>query len=1143
MVRVIPVHNFQEQNVAQIEEPQASCVASAPHRRELLLLALASHCVEVRDLGQPELPLLTRFPTVDLPTCIMHCVKGNYVVTLEQKQLSPQQSQQHQRSQDCGTYVRVYVNWASQDKQAMRARIAGRVTPSLNRPLNGLEMIELPLSAKATAIACCQTTGNLLVATGNTLILHEFKIETQSPAKMKFIDFEARPWSLGLKFSPTKLDIVEDFIAAMDATRFVVCRLTNPFYDDIDHMSSFTSTTTTTTSSNDKTTVSTDFCSLETVDNSTSGLESNESSLNRLKSQSSLKNCTDKNSNPQSSLDFSKTKIKKKSFIDWNNLFSNEKVELQSLINEGVLENSSSPVTINLPSISLERAGPGHTLNPFVLNSIDTEISIKTNSPSNGWSENYVVRNILRLKIARSSDVMNLDGSSDFFISFVIKPLYTKNDNNSNGIKKSILKSDSYKYLHGVTCLICTTQEGYMYHFNTESSDDNNPTCLTTYPFTAPVIHVALEYTVLHALTEAGLESYTLRLPHHVAKSRPQQQSKKTMCPDVSEPVCLIGLRPFLGVQQMINSDKSIVLLAKAESSWTLYSLRLPRPENVYFDIINAAKNHKANSPSTYRHLLEEAHTILRLSKEILDLHENVNDHFSVDPKLESLYNQSCALLGDYFIRSDKELERRLCIPYYCMSGLKPSEVLLRKSTQDAPGLVTYVIDVLKNIKSGPDADALFQVQDIVNIISLESREDLLKIILTSSVLREYATDKLINLLTLHNSEDDCYNLALTLLYIQAEKQFLADNALNKVLDNFLLKTILDYPHLLFDEEGLDVKNRINLSFSDFSATLIRKKSSVFARILTSLIEEEILLLYQVMQVFLDYLPSRIGRDGQDAAAALQQFLEVYFHSLFSKIENRNGVNYDFTLTEAFKILVRSYLSKLMQTNISKAEELATTNEWQYEDNYLFESRRPKYLDKMPPIAKDYQKIMDASDFEELCQLNISENKKYVRIEVLKLQALMASDFLPNECLQEVEQFLDAEQIQGSLSFRTLCNKNTESITHLLIDKCPQAVLPYAKDMYTRESEWKTLVDLLQQKMSNESSNPDTHLFFEHTMTETIKYIAEVLPAKSLQYIIPKDNDERYQRYTEVCNQIVHAENVKSLLIETGRQLLSSFNS
>ncbi|CAB0043426.1 unnamed protein product [Trichogramma brassicae] len=64
-----------EQNVAQIEEPQASCVASAPHRRELLLLALASHCVEVRDLGQPELPLVTRFPTVDLPTCIMHCVK------------------------------------------------------------------------------------------------------------------------------------------------------------------------------------------------------------------------------------------------------------------------------------------------------------------------------------------------------------------------------------------------------------------------------------------------------------------------------------------------------------------------------------------------------------------------------------------------------------------------------------------------------------------------------------------------------------------------------------------------------------------------------------------------------------------------------------------------------------------------------------------------------------------------------------------------------------------------------------------------------------------------------------------------------------------------------------------------------------
>ena len=199
------------------------------------------------------------------------------------------------------------------------------------------------------------------------------------------------------------------------------------------------------------------------------------------------------------------------------------------------------------------------------------------------------------------------------------------------------------------------------------------------------------------------------------------------------------------------------------------------------------------------------------------------------------------------------------------------------------------------------------------------------------------------------------------------------------------------------------------------------------------------------MQVFLEYLPSRVGRDGHDAAAALQQFLETYLHSYFSKLQDKNDISYDFALIEAFKILVRSYLGKLMQSRVYKAEEPFKSGDWQDDDAYLFESQRPKYLDRMPPCAKDYQKIMNAVDMNEFSRLNNVENEKTIRIEVLKLQALMASDFLPDECLQEVEKFLDAEEVDGGLAFRTLCNRNTETVTQMLMEKCPQAVLQYAK--------------------------------------------------------------------------------------------------
>ncbi|XP_058797325.1 BLOC-2 complex member HPS3 [Phymastichus coffea] len=1122
MVRVIPVHNFLEQNVAQIDEPTASCVANTDVA-EYLLLASSSHCVEVRDLTVPDLKFLTAFPTVDLACQLVHCTKGNYVAALESKVTRD--------SVHTNNFVRVYVNWATQERQAMRARIAGRVTPSLNRPQNSLEMIELPLNSKPTAIACCQATGNLLVATGSTLILHEFKIETQNPSKLKFIDFEARPWSLGLHFSPLHLEIVEDFISVMDSSKFVVFRLTNPLYDDIDHLSSLTSTT---SSSNDKTTISTDFCSMETMDNS---IASNDSNLMKHKNNTNQKN-VDRNSNPHSLFNLSASK-KKGNYIDWDRLASNEKPELESLINEGYVEHSSQPFSINLPSISLERAGPGHTLNPFILNSADTEVFIKTTSPDNGWSENYMVKCILRLKIAKAYDTPRGDANMEFFTCSVLKPLYMKISHNYNGLKRSILRSEKYKYLNGVTCLICTTQEGYIYHFNTESSDDINPTCLTTYPFTAPVIHVALEYTVLHALTEAGLESYTLRLSHHIAKMSPQHM--KIVCPDISEPVCLIGLRPFQSIQKLINSDKSITLLAKVENNWTLYSLILPKPENIYYDIVNAAKNHRTTSPSTYRHLLEEAHAMLRLAKDVVDLPSNNNDQSPNDSKVESLYNQSCALLGDYFIKSDSELERRLCIPYYKMSGLKPSEILSRKSTFNAPGLVTYIRDILMTVKSGPEADALFQSQDIVEIISSESREDLLNMVLGSVVLREYTTEKLIKLLS-SQTKDDYTQLALSLLYIQAEKEFLAENALEAVSNRFLSRTVLNYPHLLFDDDVFDSRNRAILSFSDFAAKLICRKSQVFAEILTKLVEEEVLSLHQVMQVFLEYLPSRVGRDGHDAAAGLQQFLETYLQSYFDNVQDKNDVTYNDALVEAFTILVRSYLGKLMQSKVYKSDKALADGEWKNYDAYLFKSQRPKYLDKMPPCLKDYKKIMNALDLDDFSKLNNANNDKTIRVELLKLQALMASDFLPAECFKEVEQFLNTEEIDGSLAFHTLCNRNTEAVTQMLIEQCPQAVLQYAKDMYTKETEWKLLVDLLQQKISNNDSSQELHLFYEQTMIDTLKYAAEILPLKSLHYILPKDDDETFQRYIDVCGQIVHAEHVKSLLMETGRQLLSTLN-
>lgn len=73
MVRVISVHHFPNQDIQTVEQPTASAIA--PPKR--LLLALATHCIQVRDL-ENKCEVLFSFPTVDEVKQIVHCLNGKY---------------------------------------------------------------------------------------------------------------------------------------------------------------------------------------------------------------------------------------------------------------------------------------------------------------------------------------------------------------------------------------------------------------------------------------------------------------------------------------------------------------------------------------------------------------------------------------------------------------------------------------------------------------------------------------------------------------------------------------------------------------------------------------------------------------------------------------------------------------------------------------------------------------------------------------------------------------------------------------------------------------------------------------------------------------------------------------------------------
>lgn len=268
MVRVVSVHHFAGQSVRTAEQPTAAAVAP-PSR---LLLALPSHRVEVRDL-RDDGEVTHSFPTVDEVTQIAHCSNGDYVLTLESKF--------NRQNRDVG-FVRVYVNWdgvatMQQSKmtsggvslgerrtkyrpffhpailgasecgmvQPMRARIAGRVTPTTNQSeLGNLEMIEVPTRRNPLAVDCCQVStrrfsefvvrstfiifqisGNILILANKSLVIYGFRIKIHDISKLRFVDFEEMPLGIELSFRPTQISICENYIACINNSTMHMFRI------------------------------------------------------------------------------------------------------------------------------------------------------------------------------------------------------------------------------------------------------------------------------------------------------------------------------------------------------------------------------------------------------------------------------------------------------------------------------------------------------------------------------------------------------------------------------------------------------------------------------------------------------------------------------------------------------------------------------------------------------------------------------------------------------------------------------------------------------------------------------------------------------------------------------------------------------
>ncbi|KAB0791054.1 hypothetical protein PPYR_02854 [Photinus pyralis] len=1154
MVRVITVHNFVNQHVQVVEQPTASTVAP-PDR---LLLALNSHCVEVRDL-KCESNLLFTFPTVDQVRQLLHCLNGNYVATLESK-VNRQNRQIN--------YARVYVNWdsiatlqqskmtssgASLDSsecgmvQPMRARIAGRVTPTTNQSeLSNLEMIEIPAKGNPCNVACCQISGNLLVQAGKTLFVYGFQVKTHDISKLRFLDFEELPLHVELAFVPLKITLCENYIACLNRNNIhmfkVIWKLSAP----------------------------------------------------------------------------ERSKEPDKCDINFKVPKDNVTIDYKELLRRERINKKEEKITVNLPSI-VKSNSLIHKHSPFTF--IDKEMNalVKLNHPLEDKTHKYELVHLIQLRLKPIIIENTRSQVVEEFKCLVLHPLYCEGSKCADGGVPRVLRSGFRGCLKEVVCVITTLQEGYLFQFCDAESDTNLDNCISVYPFMGPVYSVALEGHLLHALTETGLETYTVRVGHQLCRSVEETDSISNVCPPKEQLLCLIGHRQFIGIEQMLITDNYLVLLANGDNSpthsigsnsssntstWTLYALELPTPKMIFTDIAIAANAHRFSAPQTYCHLMSEAHMILRLTLHVLKwaIREgNVCSLIPVKSNTEELldaYHTSCCLLGDHFVIN--ECNYQLCLPYYKMAGIVPHEVLKRfrrvqeeSNAEEMRGIIYYLKLVLREPRlKAPDnlSETAWKqsfIEDVLQIFHKQAYLDLSYLIIKNGILREYCTHKLIGVLR-DQSFDDPYReterlLALGLLHMQEYNLDKAKVVLSQIIGGDILLALLEENwHLLFERLS---KHKRSFVFSEFAVILMITHCDILSNTFNFLIKNEKVTLHDTLLMFMEYLQLNMGSEGLAAAKVMRTMLEDYFKFYFSHYESNNIGQFSSiapsSLQLAMTVLVRSYLSQLQvfqlkEANNPQIQEKICANDTDEEKkadesplfpngvpkrnakSYLFAGQRYEYLDKMPPFQIEITSKLYEKCVENYVAVDTFAPNEEADLILQKLQALLCSGVLPEEAIVEAKTFLSVNNtLRGYTSLMSiLINKN--DVVNYLLNSCPQCLLQYGKDCFTNDEDWQTLVTSTQTKIIHLSVDEDLNricFYYKKILKDVLTHLATTLSVEDFQKVLPhrridnEDHEENirdeiysYDTYLTICKETTQANQIKKLITTTGHQLLRTLN-
>ncbi len=751
------------------------------------------------------------------------------------------------------------------------------------------------------------------------------------------------------------------------------------------------------------------------------------------------------------------------------------------------------------------------------------------------------------------------------FANLRIEPVYWREFRFRGGVDSigNPLQSDKHQHLVSLTACFTSQSEGFLFHLpghlrRKSSSKKGLARRIATYPFTSRVRQTALEASALlfHALTDTGLETYTLlKSGYHTTREAETLDDRRNACPGDGEedhnPICLVGLRPFLGAKHLVLAASHLVLLSRDDAfdgEWTVYSLKLPSPLDLHRDMLHLANMNRSASPQGYLQLLCEAHVLLRTFLRQLSWRlrpdEDHTDLTSLFIKVRDRYRETCTLLARHYVLAADEKSSLLALPYFRLSGRLVSSNLAYAMEAWAsidpnfcqdfpPGLRHYLVDVvLRPTKEENLVDSSL-ADKVIQLLGDHSPETLCMLVLSSPSFRSFKTSSMLEKLSTKCEKVPLSArraVALSLLWLEqsgGEEEALSTLEMSCRLSPVSLSSVLiEHSDLLLDSR--------RSGFSDFAMLLQSCTPELFAEVLVSLIRssQSHFTLDETLTLFLGRFVTSPDASASHNSSMLQLFLETYFIELLASaeeqtIDSRKDQTLGASEEQALCVLVRSYLTSLSLPVKFGERDI---------DADMFGSRK-HYLDKLPPFGDRQQPVASDNSPDFWCQNAL-----------LKLQSLLSSSSLAlPSCNQTVLKYLDSNaNLMGQDSLRILSCDCAEDSLALLCLKHPNVLLLYARESNLTNEQWSQVLAALQQSLDGDPMHP-MHEAWYSAMQELLDHLAQVMTLTDFLSVLPSGpksgkNSEEFQGYIQMCRRNQQAADIQALIVSTGHKLLSTLS-